>query len=144
MKIPIGLFVCLIRKRSPKSEDDGFQFPDINTSNKCDLETLAKAQAQKVTSPVPVTQPHVFAEPKPKVSDFCAKYNIFEPFSFKCRTKFGSNSICVSCLIVVNSLFSLYLNFTDFQPRAFCSVHFIHIHRRIVMRIVKNRQRYPI
>lgn len=56
------------RKRSPKSEDDGFSFPDINLekpSDKCDLDSLTKQQGQKSTATVIVTQPHVFAEPKP-------------------------------------------------------------------------------
>lgn len=64
-------FRFVFRKRSPKSEDDGFLFPDVNASNKCDFETLTKtAQAQKITSSVPVAQQHIFTEPKPKVSNF--------------------------------------------------------------------------
>lgn len=57
-----------IRKLSPKTEDDGFVFPVINLekpSDKCDLDALTKQQAQKPTTSVPVTQHHVFAEPKP-------------------------------------------------------------------------------
>lgn len=56
------------RKRSPKSEDDGFAFPDINlekSSDKCDLDSLRKQSGQKSTTTAPVTQSHVFAEPKP-------------------------------------------------------------------------------
>lgn len=61
-------FLCSYRKRSPKSEDDGFVFPEINLekpSDKCDLDALTKQQSQKSTATAPATQHHVFAEPKP-------------------------------------------------------------------------------
>ncbi|XP_055322901.1 WD repeat-containing protein 44 isoform X2 [Sitodiplosis mosellana] len=61
----------LMKKRSPKSEDDGFAFPEINLekpSDKCDLDSLTKQQGQKSTATVTVPQPHVFAEPKPNSS----------------------------------------------------------------------------
>lgn len=73
------LFVLLscnlvrIRKRSSKCEDDGFTFPDLSAVDKCELEVLDETQVQKFATLVPVTQHHVFAEPKPKVSKKCAK-----------------------------------------------------------------------
>lgn len=62
-----------IRKRSSKSEDDGFTFPDLSAVDRCELEVLDETQVQKFATLVPVTQHHVFAEPKPKVSKKCAK-----------------------------------------------------------------------
>lgn len=59
-------FFSGFRKRSPKSKDDGFLFPEIKASDKCDLEIMAKPDIQKPTTSVP--QHHTFAEPKPKVS----------------------------------------------------------------------------
>lgn len=59
--------ISVIRKRSSKSEGDGFLFPDLSVAEKCGLEVLAGAQVQKLTT-APVTQHHVFTEPKPKVS----------------------------------------------------------------------------
>lgn len=58
----------LMKKRSSKSEDDGFLFPDLTAADKCELELLAGTQVQKSTTTVPATQHHVFAEPKPKNS----------------------------------------------------------------------------
>lgn len=76
--ILLSTSVCDRRKRSSKSEDDGFTFPDLSATDKCDLEVLDETQVQKLTATVPVTQHHAFAEPKPKVSKKCAKnkYNI--------------------------------------------------------------------
>lgn len=74
----VHMCVCIsFRKRSPKSEDDGFIFPDVNASKKCDFDTLTEAQAEKLTSSMPVAQQHIFAEPKPKVSKYlCAQSTI--------------------------------------------------------------------
>lgn len=66
-------FLC--RKRSPKSEEDSFVFPEPHSgkpSDKSELNSLARQQSQKST-----TQHHVFAEPKPAVS-----HNIFYNFLF--------------------------------------------------------------
>lgn len=63
----------MIRKRSSKSEDDGFIFPDLSAADKCELGVLGGAPVQKMTTALPVTQHHVFAEPKPKVSKKCAR-----------------------------------------------------------------------
>lgn len=107
------MFNCFVfRKRSPKSEDDDFTFPDVSASNKCDFETLTRtAQAQKITSSVPVAQQHIFAEPKPKVSNFhCihrerkkkhTKKN--EQIMIFMRTIFDSNSISMSCSFAVKN-----------------------------------------
>lgn len=61
--------VCICRRRSPKSGDDNFAFPDSTSLdkilNKSNADPLAKPQFSK---PSMTTQHHVFAEPTKPVS----------------------------------------------------------------------------
>lgn len=64
-------FIRMCRRRSPKSEDDKFVFPEPNLRrplDRSDVESLTKQQFQRPTTSATATQHHLFSESRP-VSD---------------------------------------------------------------------------